>query len=255
MSAESPDFRANPNLNELRSELLTVNTGSISIGTRGVFSGLEYRFDFVSNRPRGDYIRISTMRREEFSTATPEQHVQIFLVNLTLATREVTGGAIDIHPHYGAIYGNGLTPISGIPDQEPNRRLSMTIYLTDYVAGLDFGPPPQTQEIGTVIGIASSRAERDRMYFEQARNANPNQKNRDRAKVDRLQAWDSQFLKFNGDTRRIPNTMPIGPNNIADLMNSLVDRGLVTDVWLKKSPVPNDSRVANRIAIPIGAAQ
>lgn len=253
MESERPDFTTESSLDGLRTELTLAGTKSVIIGARGTFSHLDYELAFVSNRPRGDYLRISTPRRQDFLSHDTEGRVQIFLANLTKAVKDVTGGAVEIHPYYGAIYGNGIAPLFAVPDTEPNRRLSMTLFLTDYVSSLDFSPPPPTQEVGTIIPIWSLRAERESKYFEQARNANPNQKNRDRSfAIGTSEAWDKEFKRFNSPSLRLPYAMPIGPNNIADLMGSLVKRGLVENVRLKKVPEARDFRTIRPIAILLG---
>ncbi len=127
MGTEVPHILVNLDLDRLRTEPRAKQAGKILIETTQPETGREYGLLFVREHGGNPYIRVSTKTKIRFIREEEEAEAQEGLVALTLATKDVTGGAIDIHFIYGAVHGTTLTPVGAeflpLAEDKPNAPL------------------------------------------------------------------------------------------------------------------------------------
>lgn len=200
-------------------------------------TGHEYDYVFVFDHPKGQYIKIDSEERQEFLKKGTEEEAQVALIGVAHATRRLSGGAFDIHPFYGAVWGTKLETVA--PDfltdlARPDEDLTMFVNLTDAGNKFDDASTREAMAIGTTVACPSAADSRMLRYME-APKANPNQCNRDQAVINNLgDRWDAEFAKFNKAARfgkgRIPKAMEMNPQNIANLLRGLGSRGVLTEI-------------------------
>lgn len=217
----------------------TPHTDIRSVWAEGVSptTGHEYDYVFVFEHPKGHYIKIDSEARQEFLKKGTEEEAQVALIGVAQATRRISGGAFDIHPFYGAVWGTKLETVA--PDfltdlARPDEDLTMIVNLTDAGSKFDDASTREAMAIGTTVVIPSAAGDRMLRYM-QAPKANPNQRNRDQAITNGLGArWDAEFAKFNISARfgknRIPKAMEMNPQNIANLLRRLGQSGVLTEI-------------------------
>lgn len=190
-------------------------------------------------------IRIETKTRQEFLQMGTEQQVQDTLVARVLDIRNRTGGYIDIHPFYGAVWSTSLTHITSLGGPYPNDKLTMMIHLCDM--GDQFDPSSEISAIasGNSLHIGPQTDQRDIDAFFEAFlgcKANPNQGHRNIASVNDLdQQWDAQNKQFNTPTP--PPAIPLNHGSIAAVLGSMQHTMGFTDFRIQRINYQNISPV------------
>lgn len=199
-------------------------------------TGYEYSFGFISKHPDGPYIKIDTKPRHVFLEKGTEQEAQDALVGLAQQIRRRSGGVINIHPFYGAVWGTKLTPVSPgflTDSKQPDEDLTMFVYLTDSGYKFDDKLTKQALDIGQVITVPGPKAA-NFLAYQNAEKANPNQSDRDQAIVNKLgDRWDAEFKKYN-NPKDIPQAMKPTPGNIVKLMRQLESEAGMTDLTVTR---------------------
>lgn len=228
-----------PSLQELAH---TPSEDVFSVWAEGVNpdTGYEYDYVFVFEHPKGQYIKIDSEKRREFLEKGTEEEAQAALIGVAQATRKISGGAFDVHPFHGAVWGTRLTPVA--PDfvltdfEELDEDLTMFVNLTDAGNKFDDSSTREALEIGTTVVGPSPEADRFFRYMRAVTAAaNPNQKHRDQAIQNGLgERWDAEFAKFNRSRRfgrgRIPKAMEMSPANIAKVLSKLGQQGVLAEI-------------------------
>lgn len=181
-----------------------------------------------TGHPSAPMIKLDTPTRQDFLRRNSEAESQIALERLARETILRTGGFVNIHPFYGAVWGTKLTPVSpGFLTDLPNldESLSIFIYVNNQAGDFNDELTKAAKVIGNVFVSGTSRAAAHRLYNESAAQF-PNQRHRDQAITNGLgQKWDKEFVRIHRDLL-IPQAIELTPWNTIQLIGALGEVGL-----------------------------
>lgn len=170
---------------------------------------------------------VDTEKRGRFLELGTEQEAQDALIDITLRIRKHTGGQFDIHPFYGAVNGTKINPVA--PSFSSLEGMDNVLECFIWVSRLEQEFDPSLTQIahrlGDTIDVPSPEAGVFSWYLRATDKANPNQRNRDQARVNGLErAWEEQFQRFN--TGDIPQAIQLTPSSVAQLLRELNSEGI-----------------------------
>lgn len=193
-------------------------------------TGYKYELNFIFEHPTGPYISIRTEERQSFLQKGTEQQAQDALLELTKQAKEISGGLIEIHPFFGAVYQTNINPIaSGFVFGDLDDQLITTICLTEVSANtFERDLTNKLKKIGAVVAIPGPNALSYVEYLK-APKMNPNQSNRDTAVINKLgEKWDEENNRFN--LGPVSPVLTLSLHNIANFVNKLSQNAGLTDL-------------------------
>lgn len=208
----------------------------VYIDTPGHQPNVPYRYD-ITHFPKLDDrhpgIIIHTAIREIYLQHGTEIDAQIALRGLTQAIHQFTGGVVEIHPFYGAIYNNILDPVAEVFRPGPGDIILGDDRLSTRIAPVPNGGlfsdtlSEHAAGIPLTFVIPSPEADRYLANMKLANQANPNQKSKDQATANDLgNRWQAEFDRYNQADLLNLEPMVVSLGSVSLLMNTLDDSGI-----------------------------